>query len=148
MISLTKPNTPANTFSLHTSALSLLRSVHCYFLPTSTSSLGREITTSLRQYHRHLLAKNGDAQSLKSPASYCSSMEKNKDKLPFAIRETEKRCDVFSGRWFWDEIRPLYDESERPYVMPQLTCQEHGKPNKDYQHWRWQPYSCSVPRTS
>ncbi|XP_004229967.2 uncharacterized protein At5g41620-like [Solanum lycopersicum] len=43
--------------------------------PTSTSSLGRDIAASLRQHHRHLIAKNGGAQSLESPASYCSSME-------------------------------------------------------------------------
>ncbi|TMW92807.1 hypothetical protein EJD97_012538 [Solanum chilense] len=43
--------------------------------PTSTSSLGRDIAASLRQHHHHLIAKNGGAQSLESPASYCSSME-------------------------------------------------------------------------
>ncbi|KAL3630561.1 Protein trichome birefringence-like 33 [Castilleja foliolosa] len=82
------------------------------------------------------------------PHQSISSTSKKKDdqKLPFAIGETEKGCDVFSGRWVWDDVdRPLYEESECPYIQPQLTCQEHGRPDKDYRHWRWQPHGCSLP---
>ncbi|XP_019246271.1 PREDICTED: protein trichome birefringence-like 33 [Nicotiana attenuata] len=93
------------------------------------------------------------------PSSYACSFEtdedecwnedgedkKNKEKLSFAIGDTEEGCDVFSGKWVWDENRPLYEESECPYITPQSTCQEHGRPDKDYQHWRWQPHSCSLP---
>lgn len=68
-------------------------------------------------------------------------------KLPFAIGKTEEGCDVFSGRWVRDEsTRPLYEESECPYIQPQLTCQEHGRPDRDYQYWRWQPHGCDLPR--
>ncbi|XP_062156396.1 protein trichome birefringence-like 33 [Alnus glutinosa] len=66
-------------------------------------------------------------------------------KLPFAIGKTDEGCDVFSGSWVRDETRPLYQESDCPYIQPQLTCQEHGRPEKDYQYWRWQPYDCSLP---
>ncbi|KAK3422665.1 hypothetical protein EUGRSUZ_G03092 [Eucalyptus grandis] len=67
--------------------------------------------------------------------------------VPFAIGRGEEGCDVFSGRWVRDEsARPMYEESECPYIQPQLTCQEHGRPDRDYQHWRWQPHSCSLPR--
>ncbi|CAN4095750.1 unnamed protein product [Withania somnifera] len=72
-------------------------------------------------------------------------VEKNR-KLPFAIGETKEGCDVFNGKWVWDEKRrPLYEESECPYIQPQLTCQQHGRPDKHYQHWRWQPHGCSLP---
>ncbi|GLT92920.1 hypothetical protein SLE2022_107310 [Rubroshorea leprosula] len=68
------------------------------------------------------------------------------DKLPFAIERTEEGCDLFSGRWVKDELnRPMYEESECPYIQPQLTCQEHGRPDKEYQYWRWQPHGCSLP---
>ncbi|KAI5434021.1 protein trichome birefringence-like 33 [Lathyrus oleraceus] len=68
-------------------------------------------------------------------------------KVPFAVGKTEEGCDIFSGRWVWDEVsRPLYEESECPYIQPQLTCQEHGRPDKDYQHWRWQPHGCDLPK--
>ncbi|KAH1055480.1 hypothetical protein J1N35_033545 [Gossypium stocksii] len=72
---------------------------------------------------------------------------KSTSKLPFTIGETEEGCDIFSGRWVRDELtRPLYEESECPYIQPQLTCQEHGRPDKEYQKWRWQPHGCDLPR--
>ncbi|KAK8620874.1 hypothetical protein V6N13_067335 [Hibiscus sabdariffa] len=67
-------------------------------------------------------------------------------KLPFAIGKSEEKCDVFQGRWVRDELtRPLYEESECPYIQPQLTCQEHGRPDTEYQKWRWQPHGCDLP---
>ncbi|KAH6815009.1 TRICHOME BIREFRINGENCE-LIKE 33, partial [Perilla frutescens var. frutescens] len=80
-------------------------------------------------------------QSLSSPPPRPST------KLPFSVGEERgDGCDVFSGRWVWDDDhRPLYEESECPYIQPQLTCQEHGRPDTDYQHWRWQPHGCSLP---
>ncbi|KAK4716959.1 hypothetical protein R3W88_015297 [Solanum pinnatisectum] len=82
--------------------------------------------------------------SIQQQNSISSNIRKNK-KLPFAIGETKERCNVFNGKWVWDEKRPLYEESECPYIQPQLTCQEHGRPDKNYQHWRWQPHDCSLP---
>lgn len=76
-------------------------------------------------------------------------LEKNKDYddlPPFAIGEGDKECNLFSGKWMWDEInRPLYNESECPYLLPQVTCQEYGRPDKEYLYWRWQP-DCIIPR--
>ncbi|KAL9659753.1 hypothetical protein QQ045_024562 [Rhodiola kirilowii] len=67
-------------------------------------------------------------------------------KLPFALRETEESCDVFSGKWVRDEVnRPLYEEHECPYIQPQLTCQAQGRPDKEYRFWRWQPNQCDLP---
>ncbi|KAI9110807.1 hypothetical protein K1719_018245 [Acacia pycnantha] len=70
-----------------------------------------------------------------------------KEAVPFAVGRTEEGCDMFRGRWVRDEeARPLYEESECPYIQPQLTCQEHGRPEKEYQHWRWQPHGCDLPK--
>ncbi|XP_057784671.1 protein trichome birefringence-like 33 [Salvia miltiorrhiza] len=71
--------------------------------------------------------------------------KKKGEKLAFAVEEAESGCDVFSGRWVWDERRPLYEESDCPYIQPQLTCREQGRPDTNYQHWRWQPHACSLP---
>ncbi|KAE8669381.1 Protein trichome birefringence-like 32 [Hibiscus syriacus] len=66
---------------------------------------------------------------------------------PFAVGKGQEGCDVFSGRWVRDELtRPQYEESECPYIQPQLTCQEHGRPDTEYQKWRWQPHGCDLPR--
>ncbi|XP_047966731.1 protein trichome birefringence-like 33 [Salvia hispanica] len=79
------------------------------------------------------------------PSQSTPSGTKEREKLAFAVGEAETGCDVFSGRWVWDEHRPLYEEAECPYINPQLTCQEHGHPDTGYQHWRWQPHTCSLP---
>ncbi|KAM1595223.1 hypothetical protein PS2_001504 [Malus domestica] len=59
-------------------------------------------------------------------------LETKREELPpFAIGKNEEGCGVFSGRWNFDEsTRPLYEESECPYIQPQLTFQEHGRPDK------------------
>ncbi|MBA0571454.1 hypothetical protein Golob_005028 [Gossypium lobatum] len=65
----------------------------------------------------------------------------------FAVEESEEGCDIFSGKWVKDELtRPHYDESECPYIQPQLTCRAHGRPDTEYQKWRWQPHGCDIPR--
>ncbi|MBA0568994.1 hypothetical protein Golob_006459, partial [Gossypium lobatum] len=80
------------------------------------------------------------------PGRAMSKPVKRRGKLAFAIGKGEEGCDIFSGRWVRDELtRPLYEESECPYIQPQLTCQEHGRPDKDYQKWRWQPHGCDLP---
>ncbi|KAI4306499.1 hypothetical protein L6164_029771 [Bauhinia variegata] len=79
--------------------------------------------------------------------SFSTPQKIKRQKLPFAIGKTEEGCDIFSGKWVKDELtRPLYEESECPYIQPQLTCQEHGRPDKDYQYWRWQPNGCDLPK--
>ncbi|KAF4350472.1 hypothetical protein F8388_011843 [Cannabis sativa] len=80
------------------------------------------------------------------PSSLVFGVEKKREKaLPFAIGKTDPSCDIFSGRWVYDESRPLYEESDCPYIQPQLTCLEHGRPETNYQHWRWQPNGCDLP---
>ncbi|KAH7656724.1 PC-Esterase protein [Dioscorea alata] len=75
-------------------------------------------------------------------------LEQEKDEFVQKVVEkaVETGCDLFSGEWVYDEdTRPQYEENECPYIQPQLTCQAHGRPDKGYQHWRWQPHGCSLP---
>ncbi|CAH2074637.1 unnamed protein product [Thlaspi arvense] len=59
----------------------------------------------------------------------------------------EEQCDVFSGKWVFDSSSyPLHKESECPYMSDQLACQKHGRPDLEYQHWRWQPHACNLKR--
>ncbi|KAG8061505.1 hypothetical protein GUJ93_ZPchr0003g18232 [Zizania palustris] len=72
--------------------------------------------------------------------------EEASELLPFAVGAAPAGCDVGDGEWVYDEAaRPWYAEGECPYIQPQLACQAHGRPDKAYQHWRWQPRGCSLP---
>ncbi|PKA67115.1 hypothetical protein AXF42_Ash004607 [Apostasia shenzhenica] len=56
-------------------------------------------------------------------------------------------CDFFSGRWVYDNVSyPLYDEGSCPYMSDQLACKKHGRPDEEYQKWRWQPHGCNLKR--
>lgn len=62
-------------------------------------------------------------------------------------REQKDSCDLFSGRWVFDNTSyPLYNESDCPYMSDQLACHKHGRPDLDYQYWRWQPHGCNLNR--
>uniref|UniRef100_A0ACD5X8Z5 Uncharacterized protein n=1 Tax=Avena sativa TaxID=4498 RepID=A0ACD5X8Z5_AVESA len=66
--------------------------------------------------------------------------------LPFAVGSAPAGCDVGVGEWVYDEAaRPMYEEEACPYIQPHLTCQAHGRPDKSYQNWRWQPRGCDLP---
>ena len=64
-----------------------------------------------------------------------------------------KTCDLFDGRWIRDDEEsalndnyPLYLPEDCPFIDPGFRCQENGRPDSDYAHWRWQPYGCNLPR--
>ncbi|CAH9146878.1 unnamed protein product [Cuscuta epithymum] len=58
------------------------------------------------------------------------------------------KCDLYSGKWVYDNKShyPLYKEQECTFMSDQLACQKFGRKDLDYQHLRWQPYQCDIPR--
>ncbi|XP_076914054.1 protein trichome birefringence-like 35 [Bidens hawaiensis] len=87
--------------------------------------------------------------------SICNSTIKYNGKLDSNTRlvqsdeqeDTNDTCDVFSGRWVFDNVSfPLYNESDCPYMSDQLACHKHGRPDLMYQNWRWQPHGCDLER--
>ncbi|KAF3565018.1 hypothetical protein DY000_02017664 [Brassica cretica] len=65
------------------------------------------------------------------------------------VAAKENICDVFSGKWVFDNSSsyPLHKESDCPYMSEQLACEKYGRPDLEYQHWRWQPHPpCNLKR--
>ncbi|KAI8537823.1 hypothetical protein RHMOL_Rhmol09G0053700 [Rhododendron molle] len=51
-------------------------------------------------------------------------------------RENEESCDLFSGKWVFDNSSyPLYNESDCPYMSDQLACHKHGQADLGGQIW-------------
>lgn len=57
-----------------------------------------------------------------------------------------RKCDFVSGKWVYDQTYPLYDASTCPYLSTKVTCQKNGRPDSDYEKWRWKPHGCNIPR--
>ncbi|KAL6508067.1 hypothetical protein OROGR_024262 [Orobanche gracilis] len=56
-------------------------------------------------------------------------------------------CNLFSGRWVFDNTSyPLYKERQCSFMLDDYACQKYGRKDLKYQHWRWQPHDCDVPR--
>ncbi|KAJ9159769.1 hypothetical protein P3X46_025246 [Hevea brasiliensis] len=59
--------------------------------------------------------------------------------------DSSSSCDFTYGKWVYDQSYPLYD-STCPYLSTAVTCQKNGRPDSDYEKWRWKPHGCSIPR--
>ncbi|KAK3029480.1 hypothetical protein RJ639_037501, partial [Escallonia herrerae] len=58
-----------------------------------------------------------------------------------------KGCDLFSGAWVYDNgSYPIYRDKECKFMHDDLACEKYGRKDLNYQHWRWQPHACSLPR--
>ncbi|KAK1323822.1 hypothetical protein QJS10_CPA02g00967 [Acorus calamus] len=55
------------------------------------------------------------------------------------------RCDLSDGEWVHDWSYPLY-RAGCPYISSGLSCWRNGRPDSDYEKWRWSPHGCSMPR--
>ncbi|CAL5335205.1 unnamed protein product [Camellia sinensis] len=58
-------------------------------------------------------------------------------------------CDLFSGKWVYDEKNyPLYKEQHCSFMslFNGVACERSGRMDLKYQHWRWQPHECDLPR--
>lgn len=61
--------------------------------------------------------------------------------------DTLRSCNLFSGKWIYDpKSFPLYREDECSFMIDDYACQKYGRKDKKYQHWRWQPNECNLPR--
>ncbi|KAK4286098.1 hypothetical protein QN277_002706 [Acacia crassicarpa] len=56
------------------------------------------------------------------------------------------RCNWFRGTWVYDTSYPLYNPFSCPFIDNQFNCEKHGRPDTLYQKYRWQPFSCPLPR--
>lgn len=58
----------------------------------------------------------------------------------------EADCDLYHGKWIHDSTGPLYTNDSCPVLTQMQNCQGNGRPDKDYENWRWKPFQCDLPR--
>ncbi|CAI9117406.1 OLC1v1018798C1 [Oldenlandia corymbosa var. corymbosa] len=65
---------------------------------------------------------------------------------PAAALSNKKECDLYHGKWVYDSRGPLYKNDSCPVLTQKQNCQGNGRPDKDYENWRWKPRDCEIPR--
>lgn len=55
-------------------------------------------------------------------------------------------CDLFEGKWVWDESYPLYQSKDCSFLDEGFRCSENGRRDLFYTKWKWQPKDCNLPR--
>lgn len=58
----------------------------------------------------------------------------------------DSECDLYHGEWFYDSAGPLYTNNSCPGITQMQNCQGNGRPDKEYENWRWKPTHCELPR--
>ncbi|KAL0400853.1 UNVERIFIED_CONTAM: protein YLS7 [Sesamum latifolium] len=58
----------------------------------------------------------------------------------------DSECDLYHGKWIHDSTGPLYPHDSCPVLTQMQNCQGNGRPDKDYENWRWKPSQCDLPR--
>lgn len=90
------------------------------------------------------------AGSEKSSTDYTASLAKKRGngtgtaKKDGGWMESLAKCDLFDGEWVKDDSYPLYDFCD--LVDEQFKCIRNGRPDTDYQKYKWKPKGCSLPR--
>ncbi|WJX11310.1 hypothetical protein P8452_01936 [Trifolium repens] len=62
------------------------------------------------------------------------------------MMESLMKCDFFDGKWIKDESYPLYEPGSCNLIDEQFNCINNGRPDKDYQKYKWKPNGCTLPR--
>lgn len=55
-------------------------------------------------------------------------------------------CNIYDGRWVFDDSYPLYESGSCPYIDEAFNCGANGRVARGYEKFRWQPRDCNIPR--
>ncbi|GAB2214907.1 hypothetical protein Droror1_Dr00019274 [Drosera rotundifolia] len=62
------------------------------------------------------------------------------------VRRRRQSCDLYEGRWLYDNSYPLYNQADCPFIEQEFDCIGNGRPDTAYLKYRWQPSGCDLPR--
>ncbi|XP_011041688.1 PREDICTED: protein YLS7 [Populus euphratica] len=108
---------------------------------------GGSVTLSVKEID----ADKGSEENSSDAASADSKSGAKSDKsaVPSNASKTgsdDSGCDLYQGSWLYDSLGPLYTNNTCPVLTQMQNCQGNGRPDKEYENWRWKPSQCDLPR--
>ncbi|KAF8755735.1 hypothetical protein HU200_011204 [Digitaria exilis] len=89
-------------------------------------------------------AASGDTAS--TPDEDSSNDEPQKAEQGELLIQFPGTCNLYQGKWVLDSAGPLYTNNSCPIITQMQNCQGNGRPDKEYENWRWKPEECVLPR--
>ncbi|XAR71787.1 hypothetical protein NMG60_11018200 [Bertholletia excelsa] len=86
-----------------------------------------------------------DSSSIKQPGVTPATYSPSPDGRSQSSSVTSG-CDLYHGKWVYDSTGPLYTNNTCPVLSQMQNCQGNGRPDKDYENWRWKPAKCDLPK--
>ncbi|PRQ40980.1 putative PMR5 domain, PC-Esterase, protein trichome birefringence-like 2 [Rosa chinensis] len=59
--------------------------------------------------------------------------------------DSDKKCDIFDGKWVRDDSKPYYPGGSCPHVDKVWNCHSNRRPDSAFLKWKWQPNGCDIP---
>nr|ABK26918.1 unknown [Picea sitchensis] len=141
---------------LHLTAISALFIYFITLLSTFSICLGSShssfnSSTPLSKFNGDLDFKSSVETRISNNNNMIHTHSTKLEKRPQNLTMSEdisvgEKCDIFTGSWVHDLSYPLYDSRTCPYLNGGATCQMNGRPDSDYEKWRWKPRDCNIPR--
>ncbi|KAG4136997.1 hypothetical protein ERO13_D07G043700v2 [Gossypium hirsutum] len=102
---------------------------------------------SLNSRKNGVLEKPGQlSESLSRPTEKKVDTSSSASSNTSENNSVDSGCDLYDGKWFYDPQGPSYTNSSCPIITQMQNCQGNGRPDKDYENWRWKPSQCALPR--
>ncbi|CAN6570302.1 unnamed protein product [Malus baccata var. baccata] len=93
--------------------------------------------TQAQEFNSSFSSNNASSASATSTTSTTSSV----------ARRLAGKCNWFRGTWVYDaSAKPSYYSSTCPFLDPQFDCLKYGRRDTAFLKYRWQPFSCALPR--
>ncbi|XP_021842246.2 protein trichome birefringence-like 18 [Spinacia oleracea] len=78
--------------------------------------------------------------------SQTESSESSDSQTASSESSDDSDWDLYDGQWYYDSVGPLYTNNTCPILSQNQNCQGNGRPDKEYENWRWKPSHCELPR--
>ncbi|XP_057784790.1 protein trichome birefringence-like 38 [Salvia miltiorrhiza] len=62
----------------------------------------------------------------------------------FVGQKQIEKCNIYEGKWVYDESYPLFDSSKCSAIRGEFNCLK--RPDRQFLNYRWQPSACNLPK--